>query len=117
MFQLVGKLDHHTCPCVNRYGTYKLVQKMPGGEKMTGFTRILHRVNADECMDEVWIEGVDDEEIQGPGGIVTFPSLGLESTSYAPLGLHQINLLMRSSPPPDPDIPRQALAPRVRQVV
>ena len=37
----------------NRYGTYKLVQQMPGGEKMTGFTRILHRVSADECMDEV----------------------------------------------------------------
>lgn len=39
---------------VIRYGTYKLVQKMPGGEKLTGFTRILHRVKPDECMDEVW---------------------------------------------------------------
>ena len=36
----------HTC--VARYGTYKLVQKMPGGEKLTGFTRILHRVKPDE---------------------------------------------------------------------
>lgn len=35
------------------YGTYKLVQKMPGGEKLTGFTRILHRVHEDECMDEI----------------------------------------------------------------
>jgi len=38
-----------------RYGTYKLVQKMPGGEKLTGFTRILHRVKPDECMDEVCV--------------------------------------------------------------
>jgi hypothetical protein len=38
---------------VCRYGTYKIVQKMPGGEKLTGFTRILHRVKPDECMDEV----------------------------------------------------------------
>ena len=36
-----------------RYGTYKLVQAMPGGEVLTGFTRILHRVHEDECMDEV----------------------------------------------------------------
>lgn len=36
-----------------RYGTYKLVQKMPGGEKLTGFTRILHRSTPDELMDEV----------------------------------------------------------------
>jgi len=35
------------------YGTYKLVQKMPGGEKLTGFTRILHKVEPDECMDEI----------------------------------------------------------------
>jgi hypothetical protein len=35
------------------YGTYKIVQKMPGGEKLTGFTRILHRVKPDECMDEI----------------------------------------------------------------
>lgn len=35
------------------YGTYKLVQEMPGGEKLTGFTRILHRVHEDECMDEI----------------------------------------------------------------
>eukprot|EP00798_Chlamydomonas_sp_ICE-L_P020998 gene20998-27856_t len=35
------------------YGTYKLVQKMPGGERMTGFTRILHRTVPDLLMDEV----------------------------------------------------------------
>jgi hypothetical protein len=28
-------------------GTYKLTQKMPGGEKMVGFTRILHRMTHD----------------------------------------------------------------------
>ncbi|EFJ51470.1 hypothetical protein VOLCADRAFT_103500 [Volvox carteri f. nagariensis] len=38
-------------PCV--YGTYKLVQKMPGGDKLTGFTRILHRMKPDELMDEI----------------------------------------------------------------
>lgn len=36
-----------------RYGTYKLVQKMPGGEMLTGFTRILHRMTDDNLMDEV----------------------------------------------------------------
>ena len=36
-----------------RYGTYKLVQKMPGGEKMVAFTRILHRQKPDVIMDEV----------------------------------------------------------------
>ncbi|GLI66190.1 hypothetical protein VaNZ11_009955 [Volvox africanus] len=35
------------------YGTYKLVQRMPGGEKLTGFTRILHRMKPDELMDEI----------------------------------------------------------------
>mmetsp|Transcript_41766 Transcript_41766/g.124933 ORF Transcript_41766/g.124933 Transcript_41766/m.124933 type:complete len:415 (-) Transcript_41766:147-1391(-) len=35
------------------YGTYKLVQKMPGGDKLTGFTRVLHRGHKDECMDEI----------------------------------------------------------------
>jgi len=35
------------------YGTYKIVQGMPGGEKLTGFTRILHRTVPDECMDEI----------------------------------------------------------------
>jgi hypothetical protein len=29
------------------YGTYKLAQKMPGGDKMVGFTRILHRTTHD----------------------------------------------------------------------
>ena len=37
----------------DRYGTYKLVQKMPGGENMVGFTRILHRTTPDAVMDEV----------------------------------------------------------------
>ncbi|KAG2496629.1 hypothetical protein HYH03_005450 [Edaphochlamys debaryana] len=35
------------------YGTYKIVQRMPGGEKLTGFTRILHRTKPDELMDEI----------------------------------------------------------------
>eukprot|EP00798_Chlamydomonas_sp_ICE-L_P017194 gene17194-23512_t len=35
------------------YGTYKLVQAMPGGEKLTGFTRILHHVKEDELMEEI----------------------------------------------------------------
>ncbi|PNH02423.1 hypothetical protein TSOC_011595 [Tetrabaena socialis] len=35
------------------YGTYKLVQQMPGGERLTGFTRILHRMKPDEVMDEI----------------------------------------------------------------
>lgn len=36
-----------------RYGTYKLVQQMPGGEKLVAFTRILHRMKPDVLMDEV----------------------------------------------------------------
>ena len=39
--------------CVLRYGTYKLVQRMPGGEGLVGFTRILHRTKPDLLMDEV----------------------------------------------------------------
>ena len=35
------------------YATYKLAQKEPGGEKLTGFTRILHRSTLDDCADEV----------------------------------------------------------------
>lgn len=35
------------------YGTYKLVQKQPGGEKLVAFTRILHRQKGDVLMDEV----------------------------------------------------------------
>jgi len=35
------------------YGTYKIVQKMPGGEFMTGFTRILHRSINDEIVKEI----------------------------------------------------------------
>lgn len=36
-----------------RYGTYKLVQKQPGGEKLVAFTRILHRQKGDVLMAEV----------------------------------------------------------------
>lgn len=35
------------------YGTYKLVQKMPGGEKLTGFTRVMHRTVPDGLEDEI----------------------------------------------------------------
>lgn len=35
------------------YASYLLVQKMPEGEKMTGFTRILHRTVPDLLMEEV----------------------------------------------------------------
>ena len=35
------------------YGTYKLVQQMEGGERLTGFTRILHRTVPDLLMEEV----------------------------------------------------------------
>lgn len=53
-----------------RYGTYKLVQKMPGGEKLTGFTRILHRVKPDECMDEVGQDECMDVGCVIPGGFL-----------------------------------------------
>eukprot|EP00798_Chlamydomonas_sp_ICE-L_P009118 gene9118-16240_t len=36
-----------------KWETFKLVQKMPGGEKMTAFTRILHRTVPDILMEEV----------------------------------------------------------------
>ena len=35
------------------YATYKLMLAMPGGERHVGFTRILHRTQPDELMDEV----------------------------------------------------------------
>lgn len=35
-----------------RYGTYKLVQGSFGGDKLVGFTRILHRTQPDVLMDE-----------------------------------------------------------------
>ena len=38
---------------VYRYGTYKLVKNMAGGEKLVAFTRILHRQTPDVLMDEV----------------------------------------------------------------
>jgi hypothetical protein len=35
------------------YASYKLVQGMPGGDKLTGFTRILHRTTDDPVVGEV----------------------------------------------------------------
>ncbi|KAG1662465.1 hypothetical protein FOA52_009673 [Chlamydomonas sp. UWO 241] len=35
------------------YASYNLVRQMPGGEKMTGFTRILHRTVPDLLMEEI----------------------------------------------------------------
>ncbi|KAG2487203.1 hypothetical protein HYH03_014177 [Edaphochlamys debaryana] len=34
-------------------GTYHMVRKMPGGERMVALTRILHRTTPDEVMDEI----------------------------------------------------------------
>ena len=34
-------------------GTFNLVRKMPGGEKLVAITRILHRTTPDEVMDEI----------------------------------------------------------------
>lgn len=34
-------------------GTYHIVRKMPGGDKLVAMTRILHRTTPDEVMDEV----------------------------------------------------------------
>lgn len=42
--------------CAGRYGTYKLVQKQPGGGKLVAFTRILHRQKGDVLVDEVGVE-------------------------------------------------------------
>jgi hypothetical protein len=57
----VGSTVHTLCtsngsPYVNfqtriMYGSYKLAQKMPGGEILAGFTRILHRTVDDELME------------------------------------------------------------------
>ena len=35
------------------YATYQLVLNTPGGERFTGFTRILHRTKPDELMNEI----------------------------------------------------------------
>lgn len=35
------------------YATYKIAKKMPGGEKMVAFTRVLHRTTGDVLMNEV----------------------------------------------------------------
>lgn len=45
----------HAMLCFVRYGTFKLVQKMPGGETLVAFTRILHRTKPDILMDEVGV--------------------------------------------------------------
>ena len=50
-------LPFTSCSPPPRYGTYKLVQKMPGGERHTGFTRILHRMKEDELFEEVCVWG------------------------------------------------------------
>ena len=56
-----------TCPRSNvlmptsshhRYATFKLAQEQQGGDKLTGFTRILHRTVPDYLMDEVRTYGV-----------------------------------------------------------
>ena len=36
-----------------RYSSYKLAKRMPGGDKLTGFTRILHRTKDDAVVGEV----------------------------------------------------------------
>ena len=41
------------CNSSLRYASYQMVQKLPGGDKMTGFTRILHRTVPDILMEEV----------------------------------------------------------------
>jgi hypothetical protein len=56
-------INHHHVAAptrCHRYATYKLVQAMPGGDKLTGFTRILHRTVPDLLMEEVgdWGHGV-----------------------------------------------------------
>ena len=48
---------YEKCLPAFRHGTYKLVQKMPGGEKLVAFTRILHRTKPDVLMDEVGRHG------------------------------------------------------------
>ncbi len=35
------------------YATYRLVQRMPGGERHVAFTRILHRTKPDALMGEI----------------------------------------------------------------
>eukprot|EP01026_Neomeris_dumetosa_P046773 TRINITY_DN39953_c0_g1_i2.p2 TRINITY_DN39953_c0_g1~~TRINITY_DN39953_c0_g1_i2.p2 ORF type:complete len:413 (+),score=57.01 TRINITY_DN39953_c0_g1_i2:43-1281(+) len=39
--------------CRLMYGSYKLVQKMEGGERLVAFTRILHRTQDDVAVDEI----------------------------------------------------------------
>lgn len=56
----IGSMVHTVCtsngsPYVNfqnriMYATYKVAQKMPGGELHVGFTRILHRTVEDDMM-------------------------------------------------------------------
>ena len=38
---------------MNRYATYKAVQKQPGGQQLVAFTRILHRTKPDILYNEV----------------------------------------------------------------
>ena len=46
------------CLAAARYGTYRKVQGMPGGERLVAFTRIMHRQTPDVLMEEVRTEGL-----------------------------------------------------------
>lgn len=50
--QRSNRLGHET-KVVARYATFLLARKKPGGEKMVGFTRILHRSSEDVLIAEV----------------------------------------------------------------
>ena len=47
------QLGAKTLGWMRRYGTYKAVQQMPGGQQLVAFTRILHRTTPDILMQEV----------------------------------------------------------------
>lgn len=50
------KLEARHSSCVTsmcRYATMKLVQKMPGGDNIKAFTRIMHRTTDDDLVGEV----------------------------------------------------------------
>ena len=51
---VLASKSHIVAPAYSsRWGTYNVVRKMPGGEKMVAMTRVLHRTTPDEIMDEV----------------------------------------------------------------
>lgn len=77
-------------PASGRYGTYKLVQKQPGGEKLVAFTRILHRQKGDVLMDEVGVSSrcassLEDLVVAGRLGNIW----GVGGASGIQEGLHQ----------------------------